>query len=332
LEWLGDVPVSSIARDDMLGFLAAMQRLPMNANKYAMLKGLSLRQLVEAEGYKPIASATVNQIMDRMSAFFGWLETDRTKWRVSGNVAKGLKLANVDEKRRVAFSEDDLRAMFTSPEWVARKFLHSYAYWLLPLGLFTGARINELCQIELKDFSEVKGYSVISLCTEGLRGKNKNARRTLPVHPELIRLGLLRPVERLRHAGEVKLFPECVEKRDGHGQDASRWFGKFKIRAGITDSRKVFHSTRHAFVSQLLDAGVDESTGVAPLVGHARGGEATRTYWNEKDVRRLIETVQIVSYSVVKELAPPVEDVAFGIDVHRGKRRPPIRVAARSRK
>jgi len=332
VEWFGDIPVSGLSREAMTGFFNALKKLPKNASKYAALAGLGMRELVEVEGFARIAPSTVNGVMECVTAFFAWMDSDRAKWKVSGNIAKGLALSKVDGLKRVAFSDDDLRAMFGSPEWTARSFLHSYAYWLPLLALFSGGRVNELCQLELKDFGQEHGHPVVELCGEGLRGKSLNARRVVPVHPELVRLGLLRHVEQLRVAGETKLFPECVEKRDGHGQDASRWFGKFRKRAGIVDPRKVFHSFRHGFVSQLLDAGVDEATGVAPLVGHAAGGESSRTYWNEVNVKRFVDVVGIVAHPVVTELVPVVEDVQFRVDVHRGRRRPPLRKPAPVRK
>lgn len=176
LEWHGDVPVSALTREGMTEFFVALKLLPKNAAKYRALDGLTMRQLVQAKGFDRISSSTVNQIMQCVTALFSWLDRDRAKWQVSGNLAKGLTV-KADRVARVAFTDDDLRAMFSAPEWKARTFLHSYGYWLLPLGLFTGARINELCQIDLKDFSELHGIPVVSLCTEGLRGKNKNARR-----------------------------------------------------------------------------------------------------------------------------------------------------------
>lgn len=212
LEWFDDVPVSRLSREGMVGFFDALSKLPKNASKYSALDGLTMRELINAEGFDRIAAGTVNQIMECMSAFFAWMETDRAKWQVSGNLAKKLTRSDARSVERIAFGDDDLRAMFTQPEWLARTFLHSFGYWLLPLGLFTGAHINELCQIELKDFHEEHGHPVISLCTEGLRGKNKNSRRMIPVHPELVRLGLLRHVDGLRKSGAVKLFPEFFSR------------------------------------------------------------------------------------------------------------------------
>ena len=78
-------------------------------------------------------------------------------------------------------------------------------------------------------------------------------------------------------------------------------------------------------MTQLLDARVDETTVVGPLVGHAGAGESSRTYWNVKDARRFVDAVKIVSHPKVTALVPVVEDVRFGIDVHRSNRRPPPR-------
>ena len=324
LEWFGDVPVSGLTREGMTGFFSALQNVPKNASKYTKLRGLGMRQLIETEGYVPIGSTTVNQIMECMTALFAWMDTHRATWKVSGNIAKDLLLVKAKAIERVPFNADDLRLLFSSLEWKERKFLHSYNYWLLPMGLFTGARINELCQIDLSDFSMVHGHPVVSICTEGLKAKNEGSRRSVPLHPELLRLGLMRHVDRLRRGGAKKLFPECIEKRDGHAQDASRWFGKFRVRAGITDPRKVFHSFRHGFITQLLNAGVNDGTGVAPLVGHKGTGAALSTYWNEKDMKGSHGNVCIVVAPVVAQL-PLVEEVTFGVDVHRSARRPPIR-------
>ena len=265
LEWLGDVSPSALTRSAMVEFFEALKLLPKNANKQIALVGLTMRALTVVPGVERISSSTVNQIMECMSGFIGWMDSDRSRWGIDGNSAKGLVQSNVKSDVRLPLSTGDLEALLSSQEWTERTFLHSYCYWLLPFGLFTGARINELCQLGLDDFREEHGYAVVDICAVGKRGKNDPSRRTVPLHSELIRLGLVRHVVRLRARGETMLFPECAERRDGHGQDPSRWFGRFKKRAGITDPLKVFHSARHGFSSQLFNSGTDETTGAPKL-------------------------------------------------------------------
>lgn len=325
-EWFGDVPVGSITRDQMGGFLNALKCLPKNSNKIAALKGLPLSALVKVPGADCISRATVNLYMEAVSALFGWFANDGGRWGVTGNVAKALNLSNVQDSDRMPFTADDMRALFTSHEWLERAFLHSHGYWLQVLGPFTGARINELCQIKLEDFQELDGVAVVSLCPQGTRGKSKSARRSVPIHTELLRLGLLRHVEKLRASGETYLFPELPEKRDGHGQTASKWFGKYKTRAGI-DRTKVFHSWRHNVASQLADAGADTHTVTGPLLGHAGTTITTRVYVHGS-IKPLAAAIELLSYPVISELVPCVEEIRFGTDIHRSMRRPPPRKSA----
>jgi integrase len=81
---------------------------------------------------------------------------------------------------------------------------------LMPLGLLTGARLGELCQLYLSDFEEHNGVHCINVTDddEGQRVKNANAKRLVLIRDKLIELGLLRYVQALRRRGETWLFPE----------------------------------------------------------------------------------------------------------------------------
>ena len=76
--------------------------------------------------------------------------------------------------------------------------------------------------------------------------KTRNARRRVPVHPELEALGLLAHWESCSKQGHEFLFPDLkadvAGKRSGNW---SKWFGRYKRTHGSTDERKVFHSFRH---------------------------------------------------------------------------------------
>jgi integrase len=162
--------------------------------------------------------------------------------------------------------------------------------------MYGGLRINEVAQLELSDFSEVDGIPVMSINDkgEGKRLKNDNSRRTVPVHPELVRLGLLEHVEEQRKRGAKRLFPDFPQGRYGCGQAASKWFGHLRERLGLQHN---FHSLRHTFATKLREADVSKED-IADLLGHSRGeGETAGRYMKAASARRLREALSKLSYA-----------------------------------
>ena len=91
------------------------------------------------------------------------------------------------------FSLDDLKNLFESAAYQNHEFETPSQYWLPLLGLFTGARLNELCQLLKSDVGEREGVVVISILDEesNKRLKTDAARRFVPIHSKLIELGFL---------------------------------------------------------------------------------------------------------------------------------------------
>ena len=208
-------------------------------------------------------------------------------------------------------------ALLKHPTFTTRSFRTTYGYWLIPLAIFTGARLGELCQLDLKDFITVDGIDCIDINDESenkaikKRIKTDNAKRLVPIHPELIRLGILRYVEKLRSGKQVHLFPELSrDRRDGPAQAPSNWFQKFRARVGVIEKQKtVFHSFRHLFITNLLDQGISPHM-VAPIVGHEPGIITASVYWNTKDSSKRKPTVDLFTLSPdLLALIPPVESV-----------------------
>jgi integrase len=109
--------------------------------------------------------------------------------------------------------------------------------------------------------------------------KNEGSVRVVPVHSNLIALGIEQHITNLREAGKDRLFPnwyaEGVRKKESSKRSINqpfasilpRWFNRTYLPGvGIHDSTKVFHSFRHTLKSALARAGVsrhisDEITG-----------------------------------------------------------------------
>ncbi len=267
----GNLLVSKVAKAHVRRFKDAMLKMP--SNPLTKQRAMTVPQLLEAVGDNPnvprLSARTVNdKALGAIGAIFGYAvrEGYRDDNPVSGIRADGPRDT---EPKVLPFSTVDLKTIFGSPVFTQGKRPvgggGAAAKWLPLLALFTGARLEELGKLELKDIGCEAGVDYLLL-----RGavKNIGSRRKVPIHPELKRLGFTTYVEAGRQAGDHFLFPDLKSKRDKRTASFSTWWGRHLNRIGITDKRKVFHSFRHTVKRQLRNARVDTAL-MNALQGHA---------------------------------------------------------------
>jgi integrase len=310
---VGDKPMAEIDDTVIVNYLETLQKLPANMNKLPMYVGKSIEEIV-ALAAPPMAARSVNKNVERVSSIFKWA-LSKTKYGITRNPAAGMSVSESSAPKRQPFTEAELITLFSGREFKSRCFENPYTYWLMPLGLLTGARLGELCQLYLTDFVEYNGVQCIEISDEeeGQHVKNQNAKRLVPIHDKLVDLGLLRYVDGLRAAGEERLFPELSQRRDGFAHAASNWFQRYKKRCGIEGKHtKVFHSFRHTLISALLDDDVAEHA-VAQIVGHEAQLITGRIYWNARDAAKRKPTIEkFQPPTEVWCLVPRLEEVEFG--------------------
>lgn len=288
---VGDIPIKSVEEGHALTYFETLQALPANLNKKPAYAGKTIAAIV-AMGDAPMAIRTINKNIERVSSLFKWATT-KPKYNIHYNPFSNRTLNDDKAAQRQPFTCEELLMLFGSTEYSTRQFDTAYGYWLPLMGLFTGARLGELCQLYLADFEVHSGVHCINIQDEeqDQRVKNKSARRLVPVHDKLIECGLIRYVETLRAKGADRLFPILKAGRDGFAAAPSKWFGRFKVRCGIMEKHtKVFHSFRHTFISAMLDDGVAE-TAIAQIVGHEQKLITGQVYWNAKDASKRKPTV-----------------------------------------
>lgn len=174
------------------------------------------------------------------------------------------------------FSQQDLEALFHSDAYENNAFKKPSHFWLPMLGLYTGARLEELAGLHLSAFSIVDGVHAVTISDEETTsgGKNDYSLRTIPVHHELIQAGLIAYVEQLRKDGHHRLFPDIGRaERDGFAKRATVDFMEYRRSVGVGQaagerSRKVFHSFRSTLSGKLFELGVDGDLS-RRLIGHA---------------------------------------------------------------
>lgn len=236
---------------------------------------------------------TVNKHVSRLSSFFEWA---RQHGYIQDNIFAGLTVRKPKAKAsaaRPAYSQHDVQALLGSlnPAADAR-------HWLPLLGLYTGARINELAQLHVADIKVVDGIDVFDINQGSTDKQLKNAQseRLVPVHSELITRGLLDHVKALRSKGEKRLFPKFPGGRDGHGQAASRWFQRHRKRHKLQPD---FHALRHTCATRLREAGVAEDV-VAELLGHSYGASMSfGVYAKASSVGKLKDALEKLRFAEV---------------------------------
>jgi len=177
------------------------------------------------------------------------------------NPAKGVKLPKSVKSPVRGYTIEEVKLIIHSPIFAsgwrpnitkASKGWGEAVYWVPLLLLFTGARLDEICQLTTDRISVIDGVNVILIDTidEEASLKTEGSKRTVPIHNSLVRLGLL---EYVINIGEGMLFPILDKNEDGnYGASIGRWWGKYlRSTVKITDKNiSPSHSFRHLFITE----------------------------------------------------------------------------------
>lgn len=304
LSIVGDQPIAGYGYEQHRAYKATIQRLPPNINKSPRYRGKSIDEILDL-GDKPAAANTINKNLTRVAALFRWaVEYGYTTL----NPAAGMTIKNPKRasEERQAFSDEDLAKLFQHDGYRQGRGTLPHRYWAPLIALYTGARQNEIAQLHVADFYEVGGVPFISINDqgEGKRLKSKAGKRAIPIHAELVRLGLLRYVDELRAADVTRLFPELKLQRDGYGQAVSKWFQRYRRQCGIVEAGKVFHSFRHTVIDRLKQADVPKEK-IAALVGHEDDSVTFGRYGKDFSPVIMREVVAILDFSRITASVAP---------------------------
>lgn len=294
-ELMGDMPAAAFEVQKARLLKERLSRCPQYFGLRPEFKGKTLKQVVESGStYKTITAVTVNNRLRKLSAFLNWCKTNGY---ITDNPLAGMKVMTGSAKEaRLSFDRHDLVVLLNHETLRKEARNHPWRYWLPLLGRTTGARLEELCQLYVDDFIEQQGIQCIRIddSREGQNLKNTSSRRILPLHPALIELGLLQQVESVRATGVDRLFPELEPVRGKLGHAPSKWFGRYKTKCGISDTRKTFHSFRHTFIDDLREAGVQDSL-IKRMVGHEDSSVTFGIYGSRTPVRAMAEALNHIN-------------------------------------
>lgn len=254
--------------------------------------------------------------LERSGALFRWAKVKRhivddfrELFRYPGKVVS---------KPHLKYEQSDLVSLFEASEYRNNEFKTPSEYWLPLLALFSGARLNELCQLTRDDVQEHDGVDTICILDEdiGKRLKTEASRRIIPIHSQLLRLGFRDYVHTIVSG---RIFPELPENKQrvgDFGKEPSRKFTSYRRRKGVGgdslnletgkwqgENRKTFHSFRTTLISALRKANVPKDRRTR-LAGHEYDDTQDRNY-NGGDVLTMF---------AVQTLKEDIECVRFDVE------------------
>lgn len=271
-------------------------------------------------GVEAMSAANANVCIANLSSFLNWAVNEELLDR---NPARGLRLPDDTAKRdkRLPFSAAQLRSIFNAPLFrgcmdgdrgyskPGTERPRNARFWVPLIGLHSGMRLNEICQLDVTDVRVIEGIACFVVTQDSLVEstdkilKTGASDRVVPLHPTLLDFGLVEHASKLRRAGQTKLFGEIDPGTKGIRAVAfSKWFTQFLRNCGARRDRTSFHSFRHNFRDELRAARIDFDIAMA-LGGWASSSAAQRgvseNYGSGHRVRVLQEAIARLRFSDV---------------------------------
>lgn len=274
VEWLGDLPIEDYTRPMILDFRDnVIRRIPLQMAHRKDCKGKSLKQILRKKHTKTLSNCAINNRLTQVQGVFG--HAVRYGYiRTSPVVELDMPVDKEPDAGRMAYSQDQLQRIVDGLAYHATKGgdVRHMRFWVPLIGLYSGARLNEICQMCIGDIVEIDGVYCFDINDRNKEQthkslKNKPSRRRIPIHPALIDLGLLRFVEKRK--SEVpedthviaNLWPRAsYQERKDWRRKVSYWFNEVFRSKFLTDEELAdhkarrksycFHSLRHTFINQ----------------------------------------------------------------------------------
>jgi integrase len=324
LEWLKQdlgptTPIQLISKADVRRFYKGITQ--MDRTKKGQARPFKERQTANKKDQ--LSPATVAKYCHATRAFFDWAVNE---YNLPHNPAevKLPRLMKQEPKTPPPFSSDELKRLFASPLYSGS---HStsrltvpgpntsrlHDWWFGVLALHSGLRAGELNQLEAANFhfdSEIPYFSVIATYENGSpkNVKNHYSVRDVPLHPNLLVLGLRQFVERWKgKSPDGRLFRYRLGGEGKSSEGASQFWRNYLRATDLWCEGRSTHMFRHTVADGLRANGASDED-IGAILGHS-GRTITSHYGGGQPLSRKAETLKRLDYGfdVVAALGGPYD-------------------------
>lgn len=312
---VGDRPVNTIKQRDIEDFCRLLCKLPPRWSSIARESKRDIRALAALEHPKTISPKTFEDTY--LASLRPFLNASRRTFgdrgfpphlTTDGIVYSGAMKAGANKQR--ALTADELARLMGALAVFAKSPCDDVQkFWLPMLALHTGARINEICQINPQnDYGVEDSVAYLHITHEGAGHagvrrsvKNATSQRKLPIHPDLVRAGFLKYLDALKARGATLLFPMWSPQKGKASPAAEDWFKAFLRDTGLRDDtpgKRIvgFHAFRSTFLARAHQLRVKDAD---ILTGHAGATSAVvRGYQGELGLPQKLEILRKITFDL----------------------------------
>lgn len=259
----GDIPVSRIDHKHIYTLWDLLRWAPPNLTSDDAYRGLSVEAIIKL-GQKARVVSPARSTFELHRRFQTTFFTRLVKARAiafSPMDAFGESKKDLVEdpnKPERLFSDEDLQRIFNPDIFVPWAIKFPHRWWAPILGLYTGARINEVAQLKVADILQERGASCLAIrktMDEDLIGnsgpesrqrlKGKSSVRRIPIPQPVLDSGLLDFLADMQEFGHPRLFPHLsagVNRTTGetnarYSQGLLNQFGNYLKELGFPKRR-----------------------------------------------------------------------------------------------
>lgn len=300
-----DILVSELNRDHIRAYFNVLKYLP-NRIIPSVHGGKKWKQLAEmgkqGKFARLLSAKTMQSRQINVRSFVNWCELEYRGAVQARYINSGFQNLLADKQivrhksSREGFTQEELNKLFGNMAYYAAETEGSAArFWAPLIALYSGMRIEEICQLYIADIVQVDGVWCFSV-NENTENKEhfKHVKslagiRKIPIHPYLwdtVGLGKF-VANRLAQVPENQyqktlLFPDMQKRlKIINGATAKlsspvvSWFIRYRRSVGVGGqegelSNKTFHSFRHTEVEYLHKTARIDISMLQAVIGHEK--------------------------------------------------------------
>ena len=298
---------------EFASFRDVLLELPKGYGKSSRDEAKSIPQLL-AEGRKlpkekrGVVATTINRHLTSLSDLIKYAASYglRPGEKIDLSELRGKKKGR-DRDDRAPMSLADMKSIFALPPWSGCRseserlekgdcVVHDAMYWVPLIAAYSLARREEICGLMIADVKFDAEIPYFDLKRNKYRRlKNPQSKRKIPIHLELLRLGLREYVGAISRLGYDVIFPDLLSAR-GTGPLGDQFQDVWEpvLATAVPNAeaeRKVFHSIRHFGNNSLVDAKIMLEWR-QDIMGHGGRNESEERYRDETRLKRKLSALK----------------------------------------